>query len=198
MAPYWRLAVEPKWGPNSWEVGTFGLRAALVPGGVSGFGTDHITDIGFDTQYQYLTDINSFSVQASVITESDGFDASQALGNASNKNDHLTSVHIKASYYYDQTYGGTLGWFNISGSGDAALYGADSASNSPNSSGFIGELDYMPFNHGGPAFWPWLNVKFGAQYTYYTRLNGGTNNYDGAGDNASGTNTLYLFAWLAF
>jgi hypothetical protein len=198
VAPYWRVAVEPQWGPNSWEVGTFGLRAALVPGGVSGYGTDHITDIGFDTQYQYLTDINSFSVQASVITESDGFNASQALGNASNKHDHLTSVHIKASYYYDQTYGGTLGWFNISGSGDAALYGADSASNSPNSSGFIGELDYMPFNHGGPAWWPWLNVKFGAQYTYYTRLNGGTNNYDGIGDNASGANTLYLFAWLAF
>jgi hypothetical protein len=198
VAPTWRFAIEPKWGPNSWEVGTFGMRAAVVPGGIEGYGTDHITDVGLDTQYQYLADVNSFSVDADLIAESDRFGSSYIQGNASNKNDHLRSFHIKASYYYDQTYGGTLGWFRINGSGDAALYGASSASNSPNSSGFIGELDYMPFNHGGPAFWPWLNVKFGLQYTYYTRLNGGTNNYDGAGDNASGANTLYAFAWLAF
>ena len=56
----------------------------------------------------------------------------------------------------------------------------------------------MPFNHGGPSFWPWLNVKFGLQYTYYTKFNGGTDNYDGAGHSASDNNTLYLFSWLAF
>jgi hypothetical protein len=198
VAPYWRFAIEPKWGPNSWEFGTFGLRGAYLPGGIPGFGTDHITDIALDSQYQYLTDVNSVSVQAILIRESDRFDSSFQQGIASNRNDHLTTFHIKTSYYYDQTYGGTLGWFRIDGTGDAALYGADSASNSPNSSGFIGELDYMPFNHGGPSFWPWLNVKFGLQYTYYTRFNGGTTNYDGAGSNATGNNTLYAFAWLAF
>jgi hypothetical protein len=198
VAPYWRVAIEPKWGPHSWEFGTFGLRAAIAPGGANDFGTDHITDIGVDTQYQYLADINSVSVQASLITETDRFDASQALGNSSNKNDHLRSFHIKSSYWYDQTYGGTFGWFHIDGSGDAALFGANSASSSPNSSGFIGEADWIPFNHGGPSFWPWLNVKFGAQYIYYTKFNGGVNNYDGAGHNATDNNTLYLFAWLAF
>ncbi|HTZ71346.1 MAG TPA: hypothetical protein VMB71_11900 [Acetobacteraceae bacterium] len=198
VAPYWRLAVEPSWGANSWEIGTFGIRAAIVPGGVEGFGTDHITDVGLDTQYQYLGATNSFSVQGSLIAESDHFDASMPLGNTSNRDDHLRSIHLKASYYYDQTFGGTLAWFNVNGSHDAALWGPSSITNSPNSNGFIGELDYMPFNHGGPAFWPWLNVKFGAQYTYYTRFNGGTNNYDGLGDNASGANTFYLFAWLAF
>jgi hypothetical protein len=29
-------------------------------------------------------------------------------------------------------------------------------------------------------------------------FNGGTKNYDGFGDNASGNNTLFLYAWLAF
>lgn len=198
VAPYWRVAIEPTWGANSWEVGTFGISTSLVPGGVNGFGTDHILDVGIDTQYQYIDDVNSYSVQASLITEADKFDASSALGYVSNQHDHLRSIHVKASYYRDQTYGGTLAWFHVDGSGDAALYGADSASNSPDSTGFTGELDYMPFNHGGPAFWPWLNVKFGLQYTYYTRFNGGTNNFDGAGDNATGNNTLYLFAWLAF
>ncbi len=198
VAPTWRFAVEPQWGPNSWEVGTFGLHAAEVPGGVTGFGTDHITDIGFDSQYQYIADKNSFSVDSYFIHENAAYAASYALGNTSNRHNYLNSFRVKASYYYDQTYGGTISYFNIGGSGDAALYGANSASNSPNSSGFIGEVDYMPFNHGGPAFWPWMNVKFGLQYTYYTRLNGGTTNYDGAGDNANGANTLYAFAWLAF
>ena len=72
------------------------------------------------------------------------------------------------------------------------------ANNSPNSSGFTAEIDYMPFNHGGPSFWPWLNAKIGLQYIYYTKFNGGTTNYDGAGRNATDNNTLYLFAWLAF
>ena len=198
VAPYWRVALEPTWGPNSLEIGTFGLHAASVPGGIVGFGTDHVTDVGVDAQFEYLAGVNGVTAQADLITESDAFDASEALGLASHKNDHLRSFHAKASYYYDQTYAATLGYFDIHGSGDAALYGANSLSNSPNSNGFIGELDWIPFNHGGPAFWPWLNVKFGLQYTYYLRLNGGTNNYDGAGNNATGANTLYLFAWLAF
>jgi hypothetical protein len=198
VAPYWRFAVEPKWGANSWEFGTFGLEAAQVPGGVAGFGTDHITDVAFDTQYQYLGETNAFSVQASWIHENDATSASHQLGDVSNGHDHLDSTHIKASYYYNQTYGATVAHFAIGGSKDPLLWGADSLTNSPDSSGWIGELDYMPFNHGGPAFWPWLNVKFGLQYTYYTRFNGGTTNYDGFGNNATGNNTLYLFSWLAF
>jgi hypothetical protein len=198
VAPYWRIAIEPKWGAHSWEVGTFGMSAAEVPGGIAGFGTDHVTDIGFDTQYQYLGDTNSFSVQSYFIHESGTYSASAQQGLTSNSHDHLDSFRVKGSYYYQQTYGGTIAYFNIGGSQDALLWGPDSATNSPNSSGFIGEVDYMPFNHGGPSFWPWLNIKFGAQYTYYTKFNGGTTDYDGAGHNATGNNTLYLFGWLAF
>jgi len=198
VAPYWRAAVEPKWGANAWEVGTFGLAAAQVPGGVSGFGTDHTTDVAFDTQYQYLGSFNSFSVQASWIHENSANDASLQLGNTTNRHNHLDSTHIKGTYTYNQTYAATLAHFSIDGSKDALLWGPDSASNSPDSAGWIGEVDYYAFNHGGPAFWPWLNLKVGLQYTYYTKFNGGTTNYDGLGHNADGNNTLYVFTWLAF
>jgi hypothetical protein len=198
VAPYWRLAFEPQWGPNAWEVGTFGLAASQVPGGVTGFGTDHTTDVGFDTQYQYLGEVHSFSVQASWIHENAQSSASQALGNTANGHNHLDSTHIKASYYYNQTYGGTIAHFQIDGTRDALLYGGDSANSSPNSAGWVGELDYFPFNHGGPAFWPWLNLKVGLQYTYYTEFNGASRNYDGLGTSAADNNTLYLFTWLAF
>ena len=112
--------------------------------------------------------------------------------------DHLRSLHAKATYYYDQTYGATFGYFRVDGTSDFNLYSGSSAISSPNSAGWTTELDYLPFNHGGPSFWPWLNMKLGLQYTWYDKFNGGTTNYDGAGHNASDSNTLYLFAWLAF
>ena len=34
LAPYWRFAVEPQWGRNTWEFGTFGMAASLNPGAV--------------------------------------------------------------------------------------------------------------------------------------------------------------------
>ena len=199
IAPYWRLAVQPQWGPHSLEVGTFGMAASLVPGRVTGFGTDHATDIGFDAQYQYLTDMHSVSLQASWITENQTFTATQALGGAANSHNHLRSVNVKASYHFEQTYGATVGWFQLKGSTDALLYGESSPTYlNPNSSGWIGELDYMPFNHGGPDFWPWLNMKVGLQYIYYQKFNGGSTNFDGAGRNAHDNNTFFLFDWIAF
>lgn len=199
VAPYWRLALQPQWGRNSLEVGTFGMAASLNPGRVTGFGTDHATDIGFDTQYQFLADVHSASLQASYITENQNYTASQAIGNTSNGHDNLRSFNIKASYYYDQTYGGTVGYFATKGSIDPLLYGANSPTyEAPNTAGWISELDYMPFNHGGPDFWPWLNMKLGVQYIYYEKFQGGGTNFDGAGRNAPDNNTLFLFAWLAF
>jgi hypothetical protein len=54
VAPYWRLAVAPSWGQNSFEVGAFGIAATLIPQRVRDSGTDHLTDVGFDAQYQWL------------------------------------------------------------------------------------------------------------------------------------------------
>jgi hypothetical protein len=198
VAPYWRLAAEPKWGRSSLEVGLFGMAATLNPGRVTGFGTDHAVDFGIDSQYQFLADVHSISLQGSWITENQTLTASEALGNAANSHNHLRSLHAKATYYYDQTYGATLGYFRVDGSGDAIIYGNGSANSSPNSAGLTTELDYIPFNHGGPAFWPWLNMKLGLQYIAYQKFDGGSANYDGAGHKASDNNTLYLFAWVAF
>lgn len=168
---------------------------------------DHTVNVGFDTEYQFLADQHSVSVMASWITENDTFTstAGQLLAGGTagpNTHDHLRSLNIKTSYFYNQTVGGTLGFFRVDGSGDPNLYPAGqfsgSMNGSPNSQGWIGELNYIPFNHGGPSFWPWMNVKLGLQYIWYTKFNGTSGNYDGFGRNASDNNTLFLFAWLAF
>jgi len=197
-APSWRLALEPAWGNNTWEVGTFGMATSLVPQRITGSGTDHLTDVGVDTQYQFLGARDSFSVQARYIVENQNLSASQALGLASNGHDHLRSFNLKGSYYYNRTVGFTVGFFNLQGTGDPLLYGAVAAGNKPNTNGYTLELDYLPFNYGGPSFWPWLNLKLGLQFVHYNRFNGAHMNYDGAGRNASDNDTLFGFAWVAF
>ncbi len=205
VAPYWRLAFQPQWGPNSIEVGTFGMTAKINPGRTTGFGTDDKTDIGFDVQYQYLTDAHSVSAQASWISEHEHLNSTFAQQASDNLNDQLHSFNVKSTYSYEQTYYATLAYSRLMGSGDSLLYGPNgpsgglpSATNSPNSDWWTIEGDYMPFNHGGPSFWPWLNMKLGLQYIWYTKFNGATNNYDGNGRNAADNNTLYAFAWFAF
>ncbi len=197
-ALYWRAAIEPKWGRNSLEVGTFGLKGSFLPGRIGGFGSDDVTDYGLDSQYQFLAADHSVSVQASEILEKSTFNSSFVQGLSSNLHDSLTSTNIKASYAYQQTYGATLSYFHIGGSTDEALYSGISANNSPNSAGLIGELDYTPFNHGGPGFWPWANLRLGLQYVYYLKYDGASKNYDGNGTDATANNTLYLFSWWAF
>lgn len=198
IAPSWRLAIEPAWGRNTWEFGSFGLAAALVPDRITGSGTDHLTDVGVDTQYQFLGARDSFSVQARFITENQNLSASQALGLSSNSHDQLRTWHAKATYYYNQTIGVTAGYFRVQGSADPLLYGPISIDNSPNSNGWTLELNYIPFNYGGPSFWPWLNVKFGLQFVHYNTFDGAAANYDGTDRNAGDNNTIFASAWFAF
>ena len=70
----------------------------------------------------------------------------------------------------------------------------------------IFDAAYLPFSHGAPGPYKYANVRVGVQYTTYFNLYGGKNNFDGligspgAGGthNASGNNTLLLYAWAAF
>ena len=97
--------------------------------------------------------------------------------------------------------GGTIQYFQTTGSSDTLLYpaagpgqpGGDagvitSANGSPDTRGYITELNYVP----------WLNVKITLQYTWFTKFNGADSNYDGKGRNASDNDTLYLLLWFAY
>src|SRR5581483_1584103 len=200
-APYWRLAYEKQWDQNSLMVGTYGLDVQLHPASdptvrinvpLAG-PTDHYRDIAFDAQYQFIGDEHLFSVQTTYIRENMWLDQSFALGFSSNPTDDLRTFRLGGTYYYQRKYGASLGYFSTTGSADAVRYGSGtaifgSASGSPNSNGWIVELDYVP----------WQNVKFALQYTAYNKFNGASSNYDGLGRNASDNNTLYLLAWIAF
>jgi hypothetical protein len=196
VAPYWRAAVEPNVGNHSWEVGTFGLASKVYPAGMSAAGTDSFTDIGIDSQYQYLGDPHMVTARLAWIHENHNTSASQTLGLANNSNNQLRSLNASVSYIYDQTWSLTAGRMSIGGTADSALYGTFTGS--PNSANWIFELAYLPFSHGGPSFWPWLNFRIGLQYTHWTKFDGATTNYDGMGRNANDNNTLFLYVWTMF
>lgn len=194
LAPYWRLAYERQWDRNSWSIGAFGMDVNLYPGNGLPLGglANKYRDIALDTQYQFIGDDSIYSVQAVYIHEKQTLDASVAAGAAANSSNTLKTMRIGGSYYYQRKYGGALGYFSTTGTTDTMQFAPKpvfgSANGSPNSKGWIAEMDYIP----------WQNVKIALQYTAYNRFNGGGNNYDGLGRNASDNNTVYLLGWLNF
>lgn len=198
VAPYWRIAFEPDWGPNSWEIGTFGIDAHIHPMRVSTFGSDHYTDIGFDTQYQYNGDKNSFTVRASDIFEHQHLASTFNQGGSTNLNNTLRSFKFVGSWVYDHTYSLSAEYFDVAGSSDKNLYGGNSVVKSPNGRGMIFDAAYLPFSHGGPKFWPWANARIGISYTHFLQVYGGTTNFDGAGHDAKGNDVTFLYSWIAF
>ena len=220
VAPYWRLALEPHWGQHYLMVGTFGMYGQIAPGRQYGIGTDNYLDVGFDSQYQYDGDQYSLTVKLTDILEWQKLNASASsfLMAASNVDDHLNSFKANASFVWDHTYSLGLGYFNISGSNDCNMYGSPAAPclpsgaglfpnsviASPNGDGLILDLAYIPFAHGapGPGDYKTWNARIGIQFTEYLHLYGGTNNFDGSfiggTHNASGNNSVFAYAWLAF
>ena len=205
VAPYWRAAIEPHWGRHSLMVGTFGMYSEVHPWVDTSFTSpssdvmplaDKFTDIGFDSQYQYQGDNFWVTLRGSYIREFQRLDASFASLAAANPTNLVNSLKLQASVALgaDNRVVLTGQYFNIWGTADASLYGADPVSGlalTPNSDGWIAEIAYIPFGASKSFGWPWFNARIGLQYIFYNKFNGTT---IGAQDN----NTLFLHAWVAF
>ncbi len=199
-APYWRAAIEPHWGDNWLEFGTFGMAANVHPyntiaGGTGSSATyfpqaDQITDIGFDTQYQYQGSNFWLTLRGSYIHEFQNLNASFPNGLAANPTNTLNEARGYASLAYGNQNRVVLTgqYFTSWGTSDATLYAA-SPTLSPDTKGWIAEIAYIPFIDSQAPGWPWFNVRIGLQYTAYTEFPG-----PGA---ASDYNTLYLYLWMA-
>jgi hypothetical protein len=197
-APYWRAAFEYNLREQSFEIGTFGMYANVLPGRIQGFGYDQYLDIGFDAQYQYVGDPHSVTVKLTHISENQQLNSTFVQGNSSNLYNTLETFKASADYVYDHTYSLTAAYFSVYGSADAGLYAVNSLANSPDGKGLIFDLAYLPFSKGGPAVWPWLNARIGISYTHYLEIYGGVNNFDGALHNASQNNTIFAYTWIVF
>ena len=224
--PYWRLAINREWGPHSLMVGTSGMVARVYddPLDTSDSAMTHrFTDLGVDAQYQYLLDPHSVTAQVAFTRSHVRYSDAQAgqtidpavvvdaQGNPlalTNDSDTSNVLRLKATYVYQAKYGGSLGFFNLTGTTNTANQSAayDPATGAvtlvdPASSRVNANLSGNPATRGvtAEAFWtPLQYVRVGAQYTAYLRFNGATSNYDGLGRNARDNNSLFLYVWAAY
>ena len=202
MAPYWRLAYEKTWDKNSLMFGTFGMYADIQP--VNGDttplpgGSDATLDLGFDAQYQWISDVHAITLKGAYIWQNRKNTVEMAPENAtasssggplvSNASDQLNSVNISGSYVYDRTYSFSAGYFNTWGTADANLYGG-----SPNANGWTVDLAYLPFSKGSPDVWPWFNMRVGVLYSHFDKVDP---SFPSA--RASDNDSVFLYTWLMF
>jgi hypothetical protein len=201
-APYWRAALQRTTGPHYGSVGIVGFAPHAQSPQERNVGTDNYTDLGYDATYQFANGgPHTFNANASYIHERQRLFGATALGASSSVANHINTLAVSGQYAYQQTYSITLGYFDTVGNSNAALYPASpwfgSVNNSPDSRFYIVQIECVPFGKAGSFARPWLNTRFGLQYTAYTRLNGGSTNYDGFGHSAHDNNTLFLFVWTA-
>jgi hypothetical protein len=127
-----------------------------------------------------------------------------------NSSDTTNVFRAKVSYIYRAKFGGSLSFFNLTGTTDTAnqssgydpLLGitSDPSASAP-STRVTGNLSGNPATSGMTyeLFWtPLQNIRVGTQYTTYRKFNGASGNYDGFGRNANDNNTLFLYVWAAY
>ena len=200
-APYWRLAYEKTWDKNSLMFGTFGMFANIQPNLTPltpdtptidlAAGTDPTLDFGFDTQYQWISDMHAVTLKGSYVWERRKNNASVAAGLADNTINELSQINLSGAYVYDRTYSLSAGYFNTWGTNDLTAFGG-----SPNSNGWTVDLAYLPFSKGGPAAWPWFNARIGLLYTHFDKLDGVDNSIPGA--KASNNDSVAIYSWINF
>lgn len=210
--PYWRFAFNRVAGPDSFMLGTFGLittlaRDTLVPGSASG----KYRDIGLDAEYQHITDVHSWSAQATFIDEKVDW-GSRSVGRSHDQpNSTLQTFKAKLSYDYARRYGSSVFGFRSTGSTDnlywaynpdqSVVTGACNQNNSllaycsangrPDTSGYGFEIYYVPLP----------NVHVALQQTFYRSFLGGPNFIDNSSGQprAAGDNKLtYLYLLLTY
>lgn len=194
VAPYWRLAWQTSMENNNLEIGTFGMHAKVTPNAITGL-MDGYTDWAVDFQDDWTIPQlknDAVSFRGSYIRENSSLAATFAGGGAVQPGHHLNTLQGNAEYHFGTRLAGTVGFFHIDGTPDSLLFPqaavSGSANGDPRSSGYILNL----------SWWPEQNINLAVQYTGYTRFNGAQDNYDGAGRNANGNNTVYLLARFIF
>jgi hypothetical protein len=195
VAPYWRAAYQTSSKNNYLEIGTYGMHVKTTPNNITG-PEDGYTDWAADFEYdrtlpQFKNDV--LSVRGTYIRENSSLLATFDAGGASQIGHRLNTALANVEYHFGTRLSATGGFFDVTGTRDLMLF--------PSAVSVTGNFNGSPQSNGYTAnlsWWPAQNVDLAVQYTGYLRFNGGQNNYDGMGRNASSNNTVYLLARFVF
>jgi hypothetical protein len=227
--PYWRFALSHEWGPHNLMIGTSGMIAHVYDAGsdtTDSGNLGRVRNTGIDAQYQYILDPHTITVQAAYMRQKVDYSPNtlaaaespyfQADGvtpvDPARPSDTLNVFRAKVSYIYQAKYGGSLAFFNSTGTSNTLnqtsgydtngqITAADPLGTGITSTRVNGNLTGNPATRGWTleAFWtPVQYMRIGAQYTAYSKYNGASDNYDGFGRNARDNNSLFLYLWAAY
>jgi hypothetical protein len=225
--PYWRVALSHEWGAQNLMIGTSGMNARVYDPGSATSDPNNLgrfSNLGFDAQYQYLLDPNTVTAQVAYMHQVQYYSANTLAAGSPyfladgvtpvapvNPSDTTNVLRAKLSYVYRATWGGSLSFFNLSGTTNTLNQTSGYDTNGqityddPLNTGIVstpvnGNLSGNPGTQGltYEAFWiPLQYIRVGIQYTAYSKYNGAADNYDGLGRNASDNNSLFLYVWAA-
>lgn len=211
--PYWRLAYNSTRDADSIMLGTFGLITTLkrdrnIPGSSGG----NYTDIGLDFDFQHITDVHSWSMQMTYITEHVNWNPLAVVHmNHDTNHSQLKTFKAKVTYDYKRQLGANVFAFNSNGSTDndywafnpdqTVVTGACNQNNSqlafcsangtPKTSGYGFEFYYVPV--------PYVHIAL--QQTFYNNFLGGPTFIDNSSGNvrmAKDNNLTYLYVVLSY
>lgn len=209
--PYWRLAYSHVQNENSYMLGTFGMITNLKNDpDISGSSGGKYTDIGFDFEYQHITDTHSWSTRMTYIMEQVDWNA-QSVSNMNHDANHsrLNTLKAQLGYNYKHQLGAQVFSFYTNGSTDNNYWTYNenvssgacnqtnsqlafcSANGSPKTSGYGFELYYEPIHYAHVAL----------QQTFYNNFLGGSTFYDNSSGilrTAKDNNLTYLYAVFSY
>lgn len=118
--PYWRIAYNPVRDADSIMLGTFGMITTLKRDrNIAGSSGGKYTDIGFDFEYQHITDVHSWSTQMTYITEHVDWNPLAVVHmNHDTNQSQLNTFKAKVSYDYKRQWGTDVFAFYTTGSTD--------------------------------------------------------------------------------
>ncbi len=225
--PYWRLAISHDWGAHNLMVGASGMTAHVYDLGSDTNDPNNLgsfRNTGVDAQYQYLLSPHTITAQLAYMRQVNNYSVNTVAGAtapttftladgvtpvaAANPSDTMNTFRAKISYIYNAKYGGSLAFFNLTGTTNTLNQtsgydpaGCGGAICNASSVRVNGNLSGNPATRGFTyeAFWmPVQYVRVGLQYTAYSKFNGASDNYDGFGRNASDNNSLFFYVWGAY
>ena len=209
VGTYGRVAYFKDRKRDNFSIGLLGFSANIQPDRAELGVADKYRDLGIDASYQYLGNRKHiFTATTSYVKEWQRLDFSMA--GADNTHNRIDQFRLAGSYHYDQTWGATIGLFDMRGKSNAGIYTGDtngdgtgsptgSISGHPTTSGYILQADWTPWGKEGSWGDGWANVRLGLQYTGYNRFMGGSTYLDSEGNErrARDNNTTMLFLWTS-
>jgi hypothetical protein len=186
--PYGHLTVEREFleGQHYLTLGAYGMQASVRPTAISGFGDDSYTDVAVDGTWRWIAHpersvSDVIAAHVLVLREGENLIASHAIF-GTRRSDDLTVFRGDASWSWGGNVVPIVQYFRITGSADPVRIGT--LDGSPNSNGFIAEMDYLPSDNARPPL-NWFGARLSLQFVAYSE-------FDGSSRNASHNDTVLL------